>query len=752
MRLFSEEVTPTFTSSNLNILTVKDFNEVFFDVYELEINGKKYVTEKVSEYKGSPVVSVNIVHNNKEYSTKCVLQRGKFSLLVNEQTLKYEGESSIIDDDILIESTKEDEVEEIIFEKHESILEDIQKAKQSARDYLQKLKEQHEAQLIESQEKKAKEIKKELKAIRQDLVEEFIQIASNTQQEISESNDALKKGITSKVNILTKALEGHVNNKTESLQSLLEKKFNDLVLDITNGVISKKLEDGQKFVEENIKRVLQAVDDKLTTIDQVSIDLNDSIQKSSNKALSRIGNVKTKLEESITNSVTVLQHDIDKASIRIREYYDNEITKLNETVSLLGDETKKECIKLVSESRDSLLKTINEIKVEVPNIVIEKKDGTNQEIDLKKVKAELEKSITTRFSTELMSLKKMIEMMSGGGSVAQQFANGGVMNGNLTIVGAISASQYLGLSAGGSGVSGDYLPLSGGTINGNLTVNGRLSADTTPSGLTNTIKGNTSIIGTGSNQLFFDYQNTIILNGDSGITLNADSGYVTISGASGITLESSNNINLNAQTVSLNPTTSLVFNTSGFSYATGSAGLHRTALGSGATGDELFRDNTPLEARQTLYTERLAYDPNPVTITNPATYTLDSGLSGLQLTSGIWEVSFFFDLNIGNCGAQPKFGFNTSTPIINTVNNNTGMYVRGNQAPTGLGYSTATPPGFQAISQNGVVPSWPYTGSFTVSLTGDATLSTYFQRTSSAAGTSIIRKGGAYLRARKVNT
>ena len=58
MRLFSEKVSPTFTSSNLNILTVEDFQEVFFDVFEFEINGKKFVAEKVSEYKGSPVVDI----------------------------------------------------------------------------------------------------------------------------------------------------------------------------------------------------------------------------------------------------------------------------------------------------------------------------------------------------------------------------------------------------------------------------------------------------------------------------------------------------------------------------------------------------------------------------------------------------------------------------------------------------------------------------------------------------------------------
>ena len=50
MRLFSEKVTPTFTSSDLNILTVEDFQEIFFDVFEFEINGNKFIAEKISDH------------------------------------------------------------------------------------------------------------------------------------------------------------------------------------------------------------------------------------------------------------------------------------------------------------------------------------------------------------------------------------------------------------------------------------------------------------------------------------------------------------------------------------------------------------------------------------------------------------------------------------------------------------------------------------------------------------------------------
>ena len=57
MRLFSEKVTPIFTNSNINILTVKDYEEVFFDVYEFEVNGKTFVAEKVASHNSNPVVN-----------------------------------------------------------------------------------------------------------------------------------------------------------------------------------------------------------------------------------------------------------------------------------------------------------------------------------------------------------------------------------------------------------------------------------------------------------------------------------------------------------------------------------------------------------------------------------------------------------------------------------------------------------------------------------------------------------------------
>ena len=67
IKLFSEKVIP-FTSSNLNIIQVESYDEIFFDVYEFEINGNKHIAEKIGVYSEDPVVSVPVVEGNNKFA------------------------------------------------------------------------------------------------------------------------------------------------------------------------------------------------------------------------------------------------------------------------------------------------------------------------------------------------------------------------------------------------------------------------------------------------------------------------------------------------------------------------------------------------------------------------------------------------------------------------------------------------------------------------------------------------------------
>jgi hypothetical protein len=465
MRLFSEKVVPTFTSSNLNILTVEDFQEIFFDVFEFEINGKKFIAEKVSEYKGAPVVDIPLVMEGKEYNALFVVHQGAFEVLFNKSSAVYKR-------DVDIESTlhikeSHEELEEIIFEKKEDILTEISQARQSAERYAKKLKQQkiHEADQYLNKRKEI--LDAEINESKKDLLNEFLSLVENVKGEFFEFNEKEREKLSIFIEDSISELANQLVESIEEKQEVAEKRFNEqlneLATNILSGVLLKEISSNndkcvkdinERFtfitsnlktllrserdqIDENVNNKLTEFNDAIVSLEKTNIELNDLINKRDNRALSRIGNVKSQLEEAIDLSTNTLVARVDEAENKIRTFYDNKISLIEEKVVDLTTENKQYFIDLVNESKQSLLNEISNIKVDVPNIVIEKSNG-KQEVDLKGIKSELEKIIGTRFSNELQSLKRLIEMSSGGGSVAKQFAAGGTMEGTLNVTG-----QYL---------------------------------------------------------------------------------------------------------------------------------------------------------------------------------------------------------------------------------------------------------------------------------------------------------------------
>ena len=671
MRLFSEKVVPTFTSSNLNILTVEDFNEVFFDVFEFEINGKKFIAEKVSDYKGSPVVDIPLVLEGKEFTASFVLQRGKFEILFNKANSTFvrpvveEAEEPIIEFE-----EQEDEIEDIIFEKKETILKEILQARQSAEQYVENLKQQKLKEATKFFDNKKQVLDREINESKKGLLDEFLSLVENVKSEFYEFNEEEKSRLVSfieeSIDSLSDRLSRDIEDKNEQAKKVFSEKINELATNVLSGILLKEIDSNNKKttneiasrfeaittslnklteqrdnqVKGEMKELLREYSDSLSGLEQANVELNDFVNKSNNKALSRIGNVKTQLEESIlytgndlkstisstkdelldkiqftenkidavektadivTNKFTtvegivkeakneikaavdtinkadtkletvrtelqesihnisdvistdikeditklkkslteqisitedkidltskntalveeevrvvkqnlnestdsvntklntlsnIVEENVVKADKKIKavteniteqletvntsvdrlkiksisldsnikeleekivlaeeniiNFYDERINLVETKVTDLTEDSKQYFIGLIEESKQTLLEQINNIKVDVPNIIVEKANGS-QEVDLKGMKSELEKIIGTKFSTELMALKRLIEMSSGGGSVAKQFANGGTMNGNLTVTGSISASNYLGISTG----------------------------------------------------------------------------------------------------------------------------------------------------------------------------------------------------------------------------------------------------------------------------------------------------------------
>ncbi len=85
---------------------------------------------------------------------------------------------------------------------------------------------------------------------------------------------------------------------------------------------------------------------------------------------------------------------------------------------------------MVRGSRESKLEEIINIKTDIPAIAEARSNVST-------LKKDIEKSISEKFTNEMQSIKRLIEMSAGGGSVAAQFADGGTMNGDLNVIGNI---------------------------------------------------------------------------------------------------------------------------------------------------------------------------------------------------------------------------------------------------------------------------------------------------------------------------
>ena len=468
IKLFSEKVVDTFTSSNLNIIQVENFVEVFFDVYEIEINGNKYIAEKIGDYHGNPVVNVPIVEDSNKLEAPFILKKGEFEVFYNPKNSKFletieEVTSHELDLPVIVEAIKEEPV--VIAEKKDKVLEDINIAKRRAIEEAQSEKERLLKEAVDEIKIKNDFIKSEVDTIKRDLVNEFYAETVNAKEELSAYNEKKEVELTNFVKIIVKdklkALQDKINtssdltkaNLTKDVEQLAESlklTLNSNQENLSTAVVSlvrEEFEKVVKVVDRAIDKKSKLLDTKLygqvqrqrnelLALEKANVELNDTINKANSKALSRIGNVKKELEDSLLQAET-----------RVKDFYGTRIKSIEEG---LFEGSKDEILKIVRESRESILEEIINVKTDIPAIA-EARSNVNT------IKKDIEKAVSERFTNEMQSIKRLIEMSSGGGSVAVQYANGGTMNGDLNVTGNILSGGinlvdiFTGGGGGGSG-------------------------------------------------------------------------------------------------------------------------------------------------------------------------------------------------------------------------------------------------------------------------------------------------------------
>lgn len=517
MKLFGEEVRHTSTNSPLNVLQVEGFEEIFFDVFEVELNNTKLPLEKISSYKGNPVVNLPIVVEGEEVLYPFVLIKGPPEILFNESNTDLP-----IDDEVC---SFEIDDEEVLSESKQEILDQIEKAKEKATKVIKRVRLIEATQLSETAKKNNKALKNTLEKARENLVEEFITVSNKIREElVNESRQGyseMKETLDNKLVDICENLESQLkdnfkdaskifdnNIKTlvkelysETVYPKLEKDLNDIAFQIVEKVGEIETTLDKKLDTKAEKTLVEGVSKELSAIQKANIELNDNINKGVNKALSRAGNVKT-LVEKIDKEIN---EKISFELTNIESYFDERIQNIQEKTFDITEESRKYIIDLVNKSKRDLLEEIAKIPKEKPvEYIIESKSKDPEKVNLDKLKKEYDVIIHNKFENYKTDLRKYISVYSGGGSVAQQFADGGTMNGDLTVVGTISASNYLGIPGGsgddvvastkvrsssaawdstyntvntlssswGGGITGDYLSLSGGTVSGSISAIG----------------------------------------------------------------------------------------------------------------------------------------------------------------------------------------------------------------------------------------------------------------------------------------
>ena len=441
--VFGVDITPKFTDDIKNVLKVTSKKEIFFDVFECMYNGKTIIVEKVGTSDGLPVVSFEAVKNNKKYKCEALLVESEESeLFLNENHLQF------------LKSIQKTPIKTIIEEKVEKVIPTNTVYEDKVRDVSEKIIKESQEKAQKLYDNKLKEYKKhkqliakqaeeylneKTESIRQELYEQYIDFLSSNDKKVNNlvksnidditlSIDENNKEILSKVDKLSnlnkeelaKILSENIININNNLDSKV-KDLNDqldIILHDSNTKLNKLDEKTSRLLEKNIKHTDEIVKNITSKIEQVDEKIEDYKIDTFKHVVEKVADNKTEIEASLKNTISKINEQVDIKRDEVEKILAAELSNINEKLNIFSEEEDKKY--------KQLLENLNNLnKGEVKEILSEK-------INDKQLNS-LKLDISKQFQNEMMSIKRLIEMSSGGGSVAKQFANGGTMDGSLNV-------------------------------------------------------------------------------------------------------------------------------------------------------------------------------------------------------------------------------------------------------------------------------------------------------------------------------
>ena len=523
--LFSEEVEVTSTNSDRNTIFVESYEEVFFGVYEFEINGSTVIAEKVGEYEMEPVVAIPVVEaDGSRTEVEFVLKRGEFKVMLGVgKAVLTENDQTTVSSEILEEVAAEQVKATGLSDKKVTISYNLDKDS-----VINEVKTGFDASLEELRNE-TKNVVDEVERLRDEL---FIEFASNSDNYRAKESEKLRKFLQEKINVLEK------DNKV--LAEKLKNQISD-TLDKEYGAFVQKVRDAHQLLKqrelENKKIAAQII-----ALEKGQVELNNDInitqqevleaasnsEKNVNKALSRLGTVKKELTDSKEHFDTIkedLAASIEKAEERVKLYYHEKIRQAEQSV--FKNIRREEILETIKKSKAMILAELNNtngLKDQLRQLATEAANGNYDPIDGKKFHDQLKKDLNKRFADEMTNIRRMIELGAGGGSgwgseapkdgneyvrkngawaVATGGGGGGGsyvgdLSGNWESTWTTVQTYSADWSAGGTGtLSGDTLLLSG--AEGEVTLSASADGLYVSSGMDvqgdTTIQGNLSVLG-----------------------------------------------------------------------------------------------------------------------------------------------------------------------------------------------------------------------------------------------------------------
>ena len=441
-----------YSDNERNIIKVDNRKEIFFEVYESIIDDKKIVLEKIGEFGGLPIVTVEFKQNGKIYTCEALLEDdNKNQLVVNEENLFFLRDEKNLKNNIYIEKTDVETTSgtDVISETKLNI----------QHTYDEKIKE-YENKKFTFLEDIENQFEEKINLLKDDISEKldtfFEKLDKKKEEIISEKLDEVTSEIDNKFELLKNELQSVEEFSKNNIDSILEKKVTDIDSSVNNF-----LEDLTKTYKERFKNSDKKSVGNYLNLKSLTEKYYKNKEDTDNK-IKDLFNLKNKLLE---------QDDLIIKNKELLEFINDEFNTINNKFLYI---TEKE-----NEKYNELLAAVSKKDVVEYKTILKEKI---QDVELGLVKEELRDELSENFRNEITSLKKYAEMSSGGGSVAKQFARGGIMEGTLDVTTGEILSAGINitnlLSSAGEADTLQTVTDRGNTTTNSISTNNTIKADT----------------------------------------------------------------------------------------------------------------------------------------------------------------------------------------------------------------------------------------------------------------------------------